>query len=314
MTTFPSFRLNNGVDIPALGIGCWMGYVPPPDGGDEITQMVEHALKIGYRHVDTAFNYGNEVQVGRGIRNSGVPRSELFVTTKLTSEHHGMVQEALQISLTNLGLEYIDLYLMHWPQTLTEDGKALQPDEHPNFIDTWKEMEKLLPTGRVRAIGVSNFSPKNLDILLPAITIVPAVNQVEMHPMLPQIELFEYCKRKSILLTAYSPLGKHKPAIAEHPSLLSITKEKGCTTAQVLLSWLVNQGVAVVPKSVHKERIEENLSFIDLSEPDLKALSEIHKAPGMHRSVCGFHGNGRMCFGWTYEQLGWPMKEGGIIW
>ncbi|CAL1707856.1 unnamed protein product [Somion occarium] len=309
--TTPAFRLNDGEEIPAIGIGCWMGYV---GGNNEVVEMVEHALKVGYRHIDTAFNYGNEAQVGQAIRNSNIPRHELFVTTKLAGEYHGAVQEGLQKSLDNLGLDYIDLFLMHWPQALTLDGEALQPDENPTFVDTWREMEKLVATGQVKSIGVSNFSVKTLEILLPYASIVPAVNQVEMHPLLPQLELLEYCRKMTILLTAYSPLGKHKPMLVQHPAVVDIVTRRRCSAAQVLLGWIISKGVVAIPKSADKKRIEANLSFVHLSPEEVAALDEIHKAEGMHRSVCGFHGKGGICFGWTYEQLGWPMKEGGVIW
>jgi len=289
-----------------------MGY-QGKEGEAEVIEMIQRALQVGYRHIDTAFNYGNEVQVGKALKESGVPRDQLFITTKLTNEHHSRVKEGFELSLRNLGCGYIDLYLMHWPQALAEDGRALPADEFPTFIDTWKEMEKLLETGKVRSIGISNFSVKTLERLLPHVTVVPAVNQVEMHPLLPQLELLDYCKSKSILLTAYTPLGKHKPQLVSHPTVTGIAETHKCTEAQALLSWLLNKGVVVIPKTKTQKRMVENMTFVDLSSQEMEALNDIHKAPGMHRSVCGFHAKGGTAYGWTYEQLGWPMQEGGIV-
>jgi len=135
-----------------------------------------------------------------------------------------------------------------------------------------------------------------------------------MHPLLPQNELLAYCKQKSIILTAYSPIGKHKEILVTHPAVVSATARLGCTAAQVLLSWNITRGAVVVPKTANKQRIEENLVFVDLVPEEMEALNNIHRDLGFHRSVCGFHLPGGMCFGWTYEQLGWAMREGGVIW
>jgi len=250
------------------------------------------------------------------------------VTTKLTSEDHGRVSEALQKSLDNLGLSYVDLFLMHWPQALKDNGDAIKPNENPTLVDTWRDMEKLLSTGKARSIGVSNFSVKNLEILLREATVVPAVNQVELHPLLPQLPLLSFCTVRGIRLTAYTPLGKYKPVLIEHPSLQGIIEsrrndDESITPAQVLLSWCASKGVVVVPKCKNLERMKENMKYVSLTPAEISALDEIHKAPAMHRSVCGFHtkvrddATGELtggCFGWTYKELGWDMKEGGVIW
>jgi len=283
-------------------------------GGNAVINMVQHALKVGYRHIDTALYYGNEQQVGEAVRNSGIPREELFITTKLPGHHHGSVQKGFEESLGNLDCQYIDLFLMHWPQGIDQDGKILQPEEYPTFVDTWKEMEKLLHTGKVKSIGVSNFSIKTLDVLLPQASVIPAVNQIEMHPLLPQTELLSYCKSKSILLTAYTPLAKHQDIFIDHPSVISVKNRLQCTTAQVLLSWGIIRGTVVIPKTANNQRLEENFVFVDLLPEENAGLDNIHRDPGMHRSVCGYHSPGGMCSGWTYEQLGWPMKENGIVW
>ncbi|TCD60078.1 hypothetical protein EIP91_010772 [Steccherinum ochraceum] len=273
--------------------------------------MVEYALKIGYRHIDTAFAYANEADVGKGIRNSGIPREQIYLVTKLMDIHHHMVQESLEISLKNLGVDYIDLYLMHWPQAKDSSGEIIQPEESPTFVETWKEMEKLLASGKVKSIGVSNFSIKTLEILLPQASVQPVTNQVEMHPLLPQLDLLEYCNSKKILLTAYTPLGKGKPILLEHPVLKDIAKHKNSTTSQVILGWFLKKGVIAIPKSGNHGRLEENLSPVSITSDEEAKIDAIHREPGMHRSMCGYHGEDGKVFGWTYEQLGWPFKKGG---
>jgi len=283
-------------------------------GSDRVTQMVKQALELGYRHIDTASNYGNEESVGKALRESNISRSEIFLTTKLASEDHGNVELALNRSLTKLGVEYVDLFLVHWPMALLATGHALQPDETPTFVDTWKDMEKLLDSGKVKNIGVSNFSIKTLTTLLQHARIVPAVNQVEMHPYLPQRSLLSFCKTHGILLTAYSPLGKYKYAAANN-DIVDIAKRSGVTEAQVLLSWGVQRETAVIPKSENPERLRQDISLVKLTSDDMHRLDMIHQKPGMHQSVCGFHSSalGGSCFGWTYAQLGWDMVEGGVV-
>ncbi|EJD00148.1 Aldo/keto reductase [Fomitiporia mediterranea MF3/22] len=313
------FVLNDGLSIPAVGVGCWMGAVGE---GEHVTEMVKNALLIGYRHIDTHSAVGNEVSVGKALKRTNVPRADVFITTKLDSKDHGRVQEALDTSLQKLGLDYVNLYLMHWPLAVTETGKCtgfsehsqvLQPGESPTFVETWKQMEQLVATGKARSIGVSNFSIKTLTTLLEHASIVPAVNQVELHPCLPQHDLFEFCNSHKIHLTAYSPLGKHK--FASDPSIVEIGHAHGVTGAQVLLSWAVQRGTSIVPKTLNEERLKENVSLINLGPEEMATLDLFHKKPGMHHSVCGFHSAelGGSCFGWTYEQLGWHMTLGGIV-
>ncbi|KIJ34294.1 hypothetical protein M422DRAFT_213220 [Sphaerobolus stellatus SS14] len=306
----PQFELNSGANMPAIGIGCWMGRVGE---GDHVSQMIKRALELGYRHIDTAANYGNEESVGKGLRNAAVPRKEIFLTTKLAGEDHGRVEAALDISLQKLGEEYVDLYLMHWPQALHPTGEALRPEESPTFIETWRAMEGLLDTGKVKSIGVSNFSIKTLAVLLQHARVVPAINQVEAHPCLPQNDLLAFCLSRGILLTAYSPVGKFK--YASDPTVVDIARNNGCTEAQVLLSWGVQRGTVVIPKTEKEERLKENLKVVRLTSVQMHSLDALHRKPGMHRSVCGFHSAelGGSCFGWTYEQLGWNMSVGGVV-
>ncbi|KAI9059658.1 Aldo/keto reductase [Trametes sanguinea] len=309
----PHFNLNNGASMPAVGIGCWLGSAGE---GVHVTTMVETALNLGYRHIDTSHmrRMGNEESVGRALKKTSVPRDDIFLTTKLDQKDHSRVFEALEISLAKLGVEYVDLYLMHWPMAFDESGRTLQPEESPTFVETWKDMEKILATGKAKAIGVSNFSIKTLSELLEKATVVPAVNQVELHPCLPQHDLLAFCAERGIQLTAYTPLGKHK--FADDPTIRSIAEAHGpgVTPAHVLLSWGVQRGTAVIPKSLNPTRLQENLRLIELNTSEMDALNNLHKKPGMHRSMCGFHSQalGGSCFGWTYKQLGWEMTAGGI--
>ncbi|KAG9081196.1 hypothetical protein FRC07_014591, partial [Ceratobasidium sp. 392] len=262
--TVPKFKLNTGVEVPAVGLGCWMGQV---GGGEETYQMVKLALKLGYRHFDTASRYGNEEGVGRAIRESGIPRSEIFVSTKLVDWDHDDPARGLENSLKALDIEYIDLYLMHWPIARLggRDGKICQPDESPTFVETWLGMEKLLANGKTKQIGVSNFSITNLEILLEKATVLPAVNQVELHPCYPQHKLLQYCTSKEIHLTAYCPLGQYKSpffsdsVFVEAAESLSKTLSKTITPSQVVLSWAVQRGTIVIPKSANENRLKQNI-------------------------------------------------------
>ncbi|KAI0652661.1 Aldo/keto reductase [Trametes meyenii] len=307
----PRFRLHNGLSIPAVGVGCWMGTA---EENERVTEMVKEALDLGYRHIDTAANYGNEKSVGKALRETAVPRGDIFLTTKLDQKDHGRVAEALDNSLAKLGVDYVDLYLMHWPMAFDESGRTLQPDECPTLIETWREMEKLLVHGKVKAIGVSNFSIKTLSELLPHTTVTPAVNQVELHPCLPQNSLWDFCTKKNILLTAYSPIGKHKFADDQEITAIADAHGNGVTPAQILLSWGVQRGTVVIPKTLHTARLRENAELVQLSPAEVNVLDELHTKPGMHHSVCGFHSLelGGSCFGWTYAQLGWEMTVGGV--
>ncbi|GLB41058.1 putative aldo/keto reductase family protein [Lyophyllum shimeji] len=304
------FLLNNGHAVPAVGVGCWMGRVGE---GEHVVQMVKNALEIGYRHIDTAAMYDDEVSVGQAIRESKLPREEIFITTKLAGKDHRRASAALDRSLQKLGVEYVDLYLMHWPQAERESGEVIPPEGSPTFVDTWKDMEKLVESGKARSIGVSNFSIKNLKVLLPHARIVPAVNQIEAHPCLPGHALLAFCKAHGIHVTAYAPVAKGK--LGEVEDLVAIAQSKGVTVAQVLLSWGVQRGTSVIPKTENPQRLKENISLVELSPDDMEVLDKLHEKSGMHHSMCGFHSPalGGSAFGWTYEQLGWDMTLGGIV-
>jgi len=308
----PSFQLRDGTTIPAVGLGCWMGDV---GGGSRVYEMCRKGLELGYRHFDTAAHYGNEEMVGKAIRDSGIPRSSIYITTKLAFSGD-KVREACEQSLRDLNCEYIDLYLIHWPQagSYKEDGSIRGPSEgYPELINVWKEMEKLLDTGKVKSIGVSNFSIKTLSALLAHCKVVPVINQVEMHPCLPQEGLKSFCEEKGILLTAYSPLGQSSTFLFELPVINQIADKHLATPAQVVLSWGVQRGTIVIPKSENEQRLLANITLIRLSEEDMSALNDLHRQPGMHKSLTTIHEPDGTVFGWTYEQLGWDMTVGGIV-
>ncbi|KAK7057505.1 aldo/keto reductase [Favolaschia claudopus] len=309
MANVPSFDLNNGTKIPSVGMGCWMS---SPGGGERVDTMCLSALKCGYRHFDTASAYANEEQVGRAIRDSGIPREEIYVTTKLGNRDHHRVKEAFEESFEKLGLSYVDLYLLHWPQGVVND-KVLSPEEHPTFIETWKEMEKLLETKKVRSIGVSNFSIKTLEELLPHCSIVPVTNQVETHPCYPQTELKMYCEAKGILLTAYSPLGR-STIFMEDATTQAIATRNHTSPAQVVLSWAVQRGTIVIPKSEDNGRMLANITLVTLPKEEMKLVDALHEMPNMHKSLLMFDNKGDgTVFGWSYAQLGWDLVVGGQV-
>ncbi|KAF2401340.1 Aldo/keto reductase [Trichodelitschia bisporula] len=266
------FKLNTGDEIPAVGLGTWQS------APGEVRNAVKVALQKGYRHIDTALAYGNEKEVGEGIRDSGVPRSEIWITTKLDNPWHKRVEEGITSSLQSLGVDYVDLYLMHWPSsTDPNDLKKHLPDW--NFVKTWAEMQKLPASGRVRNIGVSNFGIRNLEILLndPSCKIVPAVNQIELHPNNPSPKLLEYCKQKGIHATAYSCLGSTDSPLYKDEKIIKLAESKGKTVQQVLLMWGLQRGTSVIPKSVTASRIEKNyeLDGWELTADEIKALDSL---------------------------------------
>jgi len=266
------FTLNTGAKIPAVGLGTWQSQP------NEVRKAVCAALKAGYRHIDTALAYGNEHEVGQGIKDSGVPREEIWLTTKLDNPWHKRVEEGINSSLKSLGTDYVDLYLMHWPSsTDPDDLKKHYPDW--DFIKTWQELQKLPESGRVKNIGISNFGITNLEKLLndPSCKTTPAVNQIELHPNCPTPKLVEYCQSKGIHCTAYSCLGSTNSPLAKDETLAKIAESKGKTTAQVLLMWGLQRGTSVIPKSVTASRIESNfqLDGWNLNDDEMKQLSSL---------------------------------------
>ncbi|BEJ14073.1 hypothetical protein CspHIS471_0312470 [Cutaneotrichosporon sp. HIS471] len=289
------FKLNSGLTIPAVGLGTWQSQP------GQVEKAVEHAIKSGYRLIDGALCYGNEEEVGNGIKASGVPREELFLTSKLWCTYHDRVEECLDITLKDLGTDYLDLYLIHWPVRTVENGTnklfPTKPDGSRNIdrkwdqAETWRQMEAVLAKGKVKAIGVSNFSELYLERLSKTWKVVPAINQVELHPYNPQLKLKAYCDSKGIRLEAYSPLGSAGSPLHDDPVIKKIAEKHGVSVATVLISYQVNRGVVVLPKSVTPSRIDDNKKVIALDEDDMKALDGLAAAGKQTRLVTPPWGN-----------------------
>jgi len=284
-------KLNTGALMPTLGLGTWKS------APGAVEKAVEVALKNGYRHIDTAAAYANEKEVGVGLKNSGVPREEIFLTTKLANTDQREPEAALLKSLELLDTPYLDLWLMHWPCPMTKAGK---PDRDISFKDTWKKMEQVYQAhpDKVKAIGVSNFSVKYMEELLQEATIIPAVDQIESHPTLKQEDIASFCISKGISLTAYSPLGSDNAPLASNPTVAEIAKAHGVSGTTVLISFHTNRpGFTVIPKSVTPERVISNKKLIDLTPEELQKLYDVEKA-----------GTSRVCKPyWTgYGAIGFP--------
>ncbi|HYO31883.1 MAG TPA: aldo/keto reductase [Nocardioidaceae bacterium] len=261
MGTTPTFTLNNGVDMPRLGFGVFQ--IPP----DETATAVTTALDSGYRLIDTAAGYANEEGVGAAIKASDVPRADIFVTTKLANADHGYdaALKAFDTSMSLLGLDTIDLYLVHWPLPA-----------HDLYVETWKALEKIYADGRARSIGVSNFTVEHLTRLLDETDVVPVANQVELHPYLPQPELRRFHADHDIATEAWSPLGQGKTLLNE-PAVTALAESQQRTPAQVVLRWHLQLGNIVIPKSVTPERIRQNFEVLDfeLSDADMATLDDL---------------------------------------
>ncbi|MEU0635178.1 aldo/keto reductase [Streptomyces albidoflavus] len=263
MSKVPPIILNNGVQMPQLGFGVWQ----VPD--DEAFTAVGAALDAGYRSIDTAAAYGNEEGTGKAIARSGIPREELFVTTKLWNSDHGYdaALRAFDSSLEKLGVDHVDLYLIHWPLPAKDTA-----------VDTYKALEKIYSEGRARAIGVSNFLPEHLERLIDATSVIPAVNQIELHPHLQQRAAREYHDEQGITTEAWSPLGQGK-GLLEVPAIVAIARKHNVTPAQVVLRWHVQLGNVAIPKSVTPSRIVENIDIFsfELDEEDMAAIRALNE-------------------------------------
>ena len=259
-----NITLNSGHTIPQLGFGTYK------ITGEDTQRTVEHALSIGYRHIDTAQMYGNEAEVGAAIAASPVPREELFVTTKLDNGNHApdRARESFAESLTKLGLDYVDLFLIHWPlPNLYGTG----------YLAAWKTMEEFVEDGRARSIGVSNFERDHLQLLIDESGTVPAVNQIELHPLFQNREVAQFCRDNGIAVEAWAPLVRG--AIADNPVVANIASARGCTPAQAILAWHFAKGHIVFPKSVTPARIAENFASADvaLTPADVEAIDSLDR-------------------------------------
>jgi len=289
-----SVTLNNGKTMPLLGLGTWKS------APGEVARAVEHALKVGYRHIDGAYLYANEKEVGEGIRASGVAREEIFVVSKLWNTKHNPedVEVACRKTLDDLGLEYLDLYLIHWPHAYqrgdvpfptNESGQVIY-DESLHPTDCWLEMEKLVKKGLVKSIGVSNFNSVQIKDILEKGSIKPVTNQVECHPYLNQSKLLEFCQGHGITITAYSPLGspdrpwapKGEVGLLDDPKIKEIADKYKKSSAQILIKWQIQRGVIVIPKSVNPGRIEENANIFDfkLTPEEMEVIDSFNRPDG----------------------------------
>lgn len=260
MVSIPPVTLNNGVEMPILGFGVFQ--IPDPE---ECERSVADALAVGYRLIDTAAAYGNEEAVGKAIRASGIPREEIFVTTKLWIQDQGeeRAKAAFERSLQRLGLDYLDLYLIHQPFS--------------DVYGSWRAMEGMLRDGRVRAIGVSNHQPDRVMDLIVHNEVVPAVNQIEVHPFQQQVEAHAFLQENGIQIQAWAPFAEGRNDMFTNPVLEEIAGKHGKTVAQVILRWQIQRGVAVIPKSVRRERIEENVNVFDfeLAPEEMESIATL---------------------------------------
>ncbi|XP_072759260.1 aldo-keto reductase 1B [Anoplolepis gracilipes] len=282
----PTLKFNNGNEVPIFGLGTWKSKL------GEVTQAVKDAIDIGYRHIDGAYVYGNEKEVGTAIHakiaEGVVKREDLFITSKLWNTFHrpDLVEPAIKQTLADLGLDYIDLYLIHWPVGYEEERESLFPTTEGgislsdvDYLDTWKAMENVLAKGLTKNIGVSNFNSKQISRIIENASVKPVTNQIECHPYLTQKQLSDFCKEKDILITAYSPLGSpdrpwakpDDPILLQDEKLIELGQKYNKTPAQILIRYQLDRGHIVIPKSVTKSRIAENSEVFDfkLSSDDI---------------------------------------------
>jgi L-glyceraldehyde reductase len=278
-----TFTLSSGQKLPAIGLGA--GGLKGQDG----EEIILEALKIGYRHIDTAEHYDTEREVGNALRRSGIPRGEVMVTTKVWPNNVSkdrLVQSAKR-SLEKLKFDYVDLYLLHWPYSFIQGDEFDPKDESGNVIlsdpqipieETWGAMESLVEAGLVKSIGVSNFTIPKLEKLLSFAKIKPVVNQVELHPLFPQNELKDWCAKHDILLVGFTPLGRNNhgaPRLPEHPRIQELAQKLGKTPASLLISWAAQRGTAPIPKTTNKERLRTNFEDYIIPEDIFKEITAL---------------------------------------
>ena len=289
-----TITLNNNTKMPIIGLGTFLS-----SKGD-VYKAVRCALKLAYRHIDCAAVYGNQNEVGQAIQDAinedSIKRKDLFITSKLWNDAHKIedVRPAFEQTINELKLDYLDLYLIHWPVAQKKGTQMPQNDEdwisleEVPLWETYSEMEKLYEQGLCKAIGVSNFNKEHLSKLISKTQIIPAVNQVECHPLLNQNDLIDYCSKNNIAITAYSPLGAQYShgSLLTNPRIVDIAAKNNATPAQVLLAWQIARGIIVIPKSVHEERIRENFAslVVSLDNDDIKKIDEMNEN---HRFITG---------------------------
>ncbi|KAF8521007.1 NADP-dependent oxidoreductase domain-containing protein [Gautieria morchelliformis] len=288
-----SVKLNTGAEMPTVGLGTWKS-----EPG-KVSKAVAAAIKAGYRHIDTAAAYANEKEVGdgmkAGMKAAGIDREDVFLTTKLPNDYHGNPLQALETSLEKLQTSYLDLWLMHWPAPIRKVAVSLLavfhpstgtlcdiiaegPDKSIDWLDTWKKMEEIYKAhpDKVRAIGVSNFYVPYLERLLNAPTIVPAVNQIELHPLCQGQDVVDFCRKRGIVVTAYSPLGSDDSRIRDNPVVKEIAENHGVNPSNILISLQANrEGVTVIPKSVTEQRIIDNFKTVNLTDEEVAKLNSL---------------------------------------
>ena len=286
--------LNSGFEMPIIGLGTFLS------SAGEVYKAVRWALKVGYRHIDCASIYGNQSEIGQALQDAmtedNIKREELFITSKLWNDSHNIkdVKPAFEQTLSELKSDYLDLYLIHWP--VAQKKGTQMPKNEEDWIsledeplwETYSEMEKLYENGVCKSIGVSNFNKDNLSKLISKTQIIPAVNQVECHPLLSQKDLIDYCGKNNISVTAYSPLGAQfsQGSLLSNPRIVEISAKLNATPAQVLLAWQISRGIVVIPKSVHEDRIKENFGSLSVSL-DRDDIAKIDEMDENHRFITG---------------------------
>ncbi|KAF7684270.1 Aldose reductase [Astathelohania contejeani] len=284
----PSARLNNGLEIPLVGLGTWKML-----GLKKLRSTIGTAIEIGYRHIDTAMIYGNEKDIGivlqELIREGRITREELFITSKLWNSDHENPMAAIKRTLSDLQTEYLDLYLIHWPVTFrTMNGEVLTYDNNDpiigNFdpVEVWKKMEHLVKMGYTKSIGVANFGIKNLTAILDNCTIIPAVSQFECHPYLKQIQLIDFCQKNHIQVVSHTTLGSsdkpsYAPEMVDDPMIVALAQKYNITPVQLILSYITTKNICVIPKSTNKEHLRENFNLVRLDQTTMDLINSINK-------------------------------------